>query len=197
MIAPEIVVRRGIPERFRFEAAAVYVHAFRRKLERMAGTSHRVVIALGHQLDLDLAVAAYTEDELLGLAGFYHGGRHFGVPRLQTCVRDLGLIRGLLLYLNLRLFLRSDSSEDLVMDGIAVSAAWQGKGIGTRLLNAVFDAAREHGYRSVCLGVADTNPDARRLYERAGFVAYRVSRYPLADWLLGFSSVVYMRKPIT
>lgn len=192
----ETVVQRGVPERFRREAAEIYMGAFRRKLERLAGCSDGVASALAHQLDLDMAVAAFTPERLLGLAGFCHAGRQLGVPNLATCVREVGLVRGILLFINLWLFLRRGGAHELVMDGIAVRAEARGQGVGTRLLDAVTAVAREHRCLWVSLGVADTNPDARRLYERAGFVAVRTVRYPLVHWLFGFSEVTYLRKPV-
>ena len=52
---------------------------------------------------------------------------------------------------------------------IAVAVGARGRGIGTQLLVALVDRARESGHRAVSLSVEPENP-ARRLYERAGFV---------------------------
>ena len=52
---------------------------------------------------------------------------------------------------------------------IAVTDEWRGRGIGTRLLAAVFDLVRERGVRELYLEVRVSNESARRLYERHGF----------------------------
>ena len=57
------------------------------------------------------------------------------------------------------------------MDGICVDAAARGQGVGTRLLNAVKSEAAKRDLGHVRLDVIDTNPKARALYERQGFVA--------------------------
>lgn len=192
-----IVVERGIPERFREAAAAIFVEAFQAKIQRLAGTSEGTVQAVADQLDLDMAMAAFTPDRLLGIAGFFHEGRHFGNPRPGPCIRRLGLLRGLLLYLNVWLFVRSAGRPgEFVMDGIAVTADARGRGIGKRLLDAITDFARGHGYHCVSLGVADTNPRARELYVREGFIPVRTVQYPLANGLFGLSAVTFMRKPL-
>jgi mycothiol synthase len=58
---------------------------------------------------------------------------------------------------------------------LAVDPAHQGKGLGKRLLNAVFAAAQG---RTVTLNVASDNPSAVKLYERVGMrQAWRVDDY--------------------
>jgi ribosomal protein S18 acetylase RimI-like enzyme len=44
-----------------------------------------------------------------------------------------------------------------------------GEGIGSRLIEVVAARAAELGATSVSLWVADSNPGARRVYERLGF----------------------------
>jgi ribosomal protein S18 acetylase RimI-like enzyme len=55
------------------------------------------------------------------------------------------------------------------LEAAAVARPFQRRGIGTSLVRAVESLAAEQGYRSVELGVEDSNPDARRLYERLGY----------------------------
>ena len=45
----------------------------------------------------------------------------------------------------------------------------RGRGLGTRLIEAVCDHARSRGARALRLAVAHQHPDARRLYDRLGF----------------------------
>jgi ribosomal protein S18 acetylase RimI-like enzyme len=52
---------------------------------------------------------------------------------------------------------------------IAVASESRGRGVGSRLLDALVDVARGGGHRAVSLSVEPDNP-ARRLYQRAGFV---------------------------
>ena len=53
--------------------------------------------------------------------------------------------------------------------GIAVDEGWRGRGIGTSLMRAVEAWARDRGFDTLELDVADPNGDARRLYERLGY----------------------------
>lgn len=70
------------------------------------------------------------------------------------------------------------------MDGIAVKQDMRGKGIGTKLLDELKQYARDNGFSSIRLDVIDTNPAARRLYERQGFVLTRTGYFG------------YLRKPL-
>lgn len=56
---------------------------------------------------------------------------------------------------------------------IGVDETSQGKGIGTALIQAVKDAAKVRGCRSVQLDVWEFNKGALRFYEKLGFVTLR------------------------
>lgn len=49
------------------------------------------------------------------------------------------------------------------------------------------------GYCALRLDVIDTNPVARRLYERVGFQPVRTERFPYMKWLLGFAAATQMQ----
>ncbi len=48
---------------------------------------------------------------------------------------------------------------------------YQGRGIGTRLLEQVMDELMEKGYREFTVGVEDDNDRARHMYQKQGFIA--------------------------
>lgn len=59
----------------------------------------------------------------------------------------------------------------------------RGEGVGTALIVGSERRAMECGHRCIAVGVADDNPDARRLYERLGYRLtgiFDVSEY---DWM--------------
>ena len=51
----------------------------------------------------------------------------------------------------------------------AVTPAAQGHGIGTALMHAAEELVCSRGFAAIVLGVEDSNPRARRLYERLGY----------------------------
>ena len=64
---------------------------------------------------------------------------------------------------------------------MGVVAAERGRGIGTRLLRAIIEAARGRGVRALSLSVEDGNP-AARMYRAAGFAT--VARKGNSDTML-------------
>jgi GNAT superfamily N-acetyltransferase len=55
------------------------------------------------------------------------------------------------------------------LNSIAVLPEYRSQGIGTRLIAAAEEMARERGFREVCVGVNTENTRARSLYERLGY----------------------------
>jgi ribosomal protein S18 acetylase RimI-like enzyme len=61
-------------------------------------------------------------------------------------------------------------AEDVPGLGLGVLPAFRRHGVGTALLAATVELAREQGARTVSLSLSERNAAARRLYDRAGFV---------------------------
>ena len=63
--------------------------------------------------------------------------------------------------------------------GMAVARAWRGRGVGSALIAAAIDAAREDGFHKLSLSVFAHNDAAIALYRKFGFVeeGRRVKHY--------------------
>lgn len=57
-----------------------------------------------------------------------------------------------------------------LLNHLEVAAPWQRRGIGTALVHACEQAALARGHDVLLLGVGLDNPDAKRLYERLGYL---------------------------
>ena len=65
--------------------------------------------------------------------------------------------------------------------GIAVRDDFQGKHVGTFIIENIFDFLKSNGYGGLFLRTAQTNFKAQRLYERRGFE--RVGVHPSGEFL--------------
>jgi ribosomal protein S18 acetylase RimI-like enzyme len=117
----------------------------------------------------------------------------------RQLISQLGFIRGNRAAILFSLYERKPVPGELLMDGIAVASKMRGKGIGTRLLEELIAHARREQFEQIRLDVIDTNPQARKLYERNGFVETKTEHFGYLRWLLGFgasTTMVYKLPPI-
>lgn len=183
----------GLPDHLRKDAARLYWLAFGGKLGRVLGPDHKALALLDMVMRNDhVIVALSADDALLGLVGFkspdgaFAGGgfadlRHiFGLPGASWRAAILWLLE------------RDLDNDRFLMDGICVSEAARGQGVGTALLDAICAEGRKRGYPAVRLDVIDVNPRARALYERQGFVPTRTSQLGMLRWVFGFSAATTM-----
>ena len=78
--------------------------------------------------------------------------------------------------------------DEIHINNVAVLPDLRGQGLGTALMNRVFEEARRLGARRATLEVRASNQGARRLYERLGFYAAGTRRHyytnPVEDALI-------------
>lgn len=65
---------------------------------------------------------------------------------------------------------RANGSTHAYLYSLQVMSLFQGKGIGTRLIDAAEALLRQRGFAVVSIAVAKDNPRAQALYERLGYV---------------------------
>lgn len=77
--------------------------------------------------------------------------------------------------------------------GISIDREYWNLGIGTELLSACIDCAREAGYEQLELNVVAENRTAIAMYEKAGFVEYGRNPLGFKSRTSKYQEVVYMR----
>lgn len=191
-----ILIQRGIPAHLRHRAAEVYDDAFANKLGTFLGTRPQRVAILEESFASDYAFVALSEGDLVGIAGFHAAEGQLLDIGFGALRRHLGWMGAFWAAGMGSLFTRTPQREQLLMDGIAVDARMRGKGVGSLLLDAITQHAQAHGFHAVALDVINTNPDARRLYERKGFRVVKTSEYGWLTAGAGFTSSTSMIKPV-
>ena len=198
MAEHEIDYIRGIPEAFRYDAARLYDAAFGDKFAVTVPRRSARIELIAQSLRQHYAVAAVDNGRLVGLVGFHTAeGSLTGGMSYSRCVSTLGPIRGTWAALVLSLYRRTPGVGQLLLDGIAVLPSSRGRGVGTRLLTILDDIAYSEGYEQLRLDVVDTNPGARRLYERNGFSATQTVRFGYLRPILGFGASTTMVRRVS
>ncbi len=188
----QFAVQRDLPDGHADEAAELYWEAFGRKLGLALGPKERGVAFIAAHLNRDRAVAVLNGAQLVGVAGFHHLSRGFVGGELRDLLASYGRIAGVARGALLATLERPRRPGELLMDGIAVHPDHRSKGIGRLLLSEIARAARELGYSTIRIDVVDTNPRARRLYEREGFIATSTYTLPLLRRVMGFGAATTM-----
>ena len=186
----------GFAEQHRPKAAQLYYTAFRQKLHPIFRDENRALQVLEQSLDPSYAIAATLNNELVGIAGFHDKQGNLLDIRPSNMTRTFGFFGGWVRLLALSIFRRTPNATTLLMDGIVVDSTMRGGGVGSQLLDAIIEHAQAQHYEQVRLDVVDTNPRARQLYERKGFVATDTQRYPYLKQIFGFSGATTMLKTI-
>lgn len=190
-----ITIRLGVPEDQIEAATALYCEAFREKLVPFLGPVERAARFLSQGLVPERAFVALDRGAVVGLAGFKQAKKGLFEPSVGRFFQEYGWSAPLRL-LGLALLERDEEPGCLLMDGIAVAASARGQGIGTRLLEAIEAHARASGSDAIRLDVIDSNPGARRLYERFGFEARETTDIGPFRLLFPFKRSTEMRKDL-
>lgn len=183
----------GFQDHERAEIAALYWQAFAAKLRVPMGPEAKALRFLQGALDPDFALVARDGDgKVAGVAGF----KTSEGALIGGGLRDLAQVYGwpsTLWRAPILALVERDLAEDvLLMDGICVAANARGQGLGTALLNAIKETAAARGLSSVRLDVIDSNPRARALYEREGFVVTGTENLGPLALIFGFRSSAKM-----
>lgn len=192
-----IIYQQGFADELRTQAARLYDEAFRQKLRPAIKDDEARVEILAAGLEPSRSIAAIAGAELVGLAGFHDaGGALTSGITLGSIRHRIGFLRAIRAIAILGLLDRKPGTGELLMDGIVVRSDHRGRGIGSNLFAQLEQYCRSHDYKSIRLDVVDTNPDARRLYERLGFKAVKTEHTPYMKWM-GFTGSTTMAKSVT
>ncbi|PJI86425.1 acetyltransferase (GNAT) family protein [Yoonia maricola] len=190
-------ITTGIPQKDREEAAALYWNAFGEKLGFTLGPKYQAMMFVRSVLRPDHGICAHDDEgKLLGIAGFKtnHGSlvggdfkdlrRIYGWTSAAVRISLLGLLE------------RDVENERFLMDGLFVAPEARGRGVGTALLDAVANEAKQRGYTQVRLDVVDTNPRAKALYRHVGFKELKTVKIGLMRHIFGFSASTTMVRDV-
>jgi len=190
-------IEAGLRSQHRNLAARGYWRAFSRKLRYPLGPEAKAVAFIERVIDPGHAISAVSQNgDFLGVAGFKSPEGAFIGGGFRDLAASFGWIGAIFRGLLISTLERDCEPGTLLMDGIFVEPHARGMGIGKALLKAIETRAASMGLHHVRLDVIDTNPRARALYEREGFVEKSVESLGPLSPVFGFSTATQMTKPV-
>lgn len=192
-----MIITPGFEDHERTTIAAMYWVAFGPKLNTVMGPKGRAQAFITTVLDPTHALCARDSDgTLLGVVGFKTYDSALVGGTWRDLARHYGWLSSVWRIALIALLERSTDNDRFLMDGIFVRDEARGRGVGTALLNAICDEARTRGYRQIRLDVIDTNPRAKALYQRTGFVVTDTQTLGPLRHIFGFKSADTMVKSL-
>lgn len=188
-----------LPPELNMPAARLFVRGFHDKIRPIFGDAERSRRFVAANLDPRYCLAALSEQGLVGILGVQTQGDGFLNVKREAMVTEYGWIRGSIKFTIYHRLSQVDAADEWYVDGLVVAEGMRGQGIGTGLLDLFERTARERGATMVSLDVVDTNPRAKALYERHGFMATKeTSIRPFNRvFRLPYAAMTRMIKPLT
>lgn len=178
------------------DSAALYLSALADKLVPVYGVGPRARHALARGLNRHMCICAVENDRLVGILGIKTEAEGFMDVRLSTLQPFYGIIGSLWRLALLSFLEHAPTAGEAYIDGVAVSPAYRGKGVGTGLIAALERWAIGRGLSMIRLEVVKTNPRAEKLYRHLGFEAVQARTVWPMGTLFGFRSSKVMIKSL-
>ncbi len=193
-----MIVSKKLPEKHKSSAVDLLLNALGDKFTPILGKNNKAKQLLVLSINIDNCLSVKNETGLLGFLAFQTNGASFLNPKLRTIISVYGLLGGIKKAIGLSLLKHKTKPNEIYIEAVAVNELCRGKGIGTKLLDALFVFSKEKGYKTITLEVIDTNLRAIELYEKIGFKIVKQKNISpinkLIDW--SFNEVFLMKKNI-
>jgi ribosomal protein S18 acetylase RimI-like enzyme len=190
-----IWVGHGLRPEHRAPAAQLYWQAFGGKLGRVMGPEAKALRFIERVMSDRHVISAFdSTGQLVGVIGFRtHGGSFVGGDR-SDLVAVYGRFGAAWRNACLAVLATDQEASVMIVDGLAVSSAARGAGVGAALIEALCIEARARGFRELRLDVVGENLRARALYERMGFQVQNRSTSRLTALIFGFHTAFVMAR---
>jgi len=191
-----IAIFDHLPEAHVPAGVCLYYTVLEAKLGPVFGPLDPALAVLPGSIHPARCLVALADGLLVGILGIHDQEGSFLAPSYGTMIRHYGQISGTFRTMLLMLLDSKVAPGDLYLDGIAVAPAHRGQGIGTGLIAAFENRARDNGFATVSLEVIDTNSRARQLYSRLGYQEVATHSMGPFSRLFGFRTTCRMSKII-
>ena len=177
-------------------AVEIFYEAFERKIAALMKPKKSAIKVHRSAFKPEMAFYAESKGSIVGLAGLNYRNKsflEFNYSDLRKAFNPFKCI----FYFFIFKFSKPKIKKDVVrLEALAVDKTCRSKGVGTLLIKKVFNFARDNGFKEVLLEVVDTNPRAKVLYERLGFIQKKKVKFYFFTRKAGFSSEYVMSRSV-
>lgn len=176
------------------EAITIFVSSFKH-LFTFAKKEEELIELFMSACDKDQCYAYIEKHKVLGFLGVGTNEKTALNFPADVCIRLFGKTKGNIISKQLQKACAKivvQNSSDIYIDYLATDPNSRGLGIGTKMLEFVFLMPQ---YQNCYIEVLEKNYNAKRLYEKMGFAAYKKS-FNLTIFLQGQGNPIKMKKAI-
>lgn len=187
------IIRHGVAQGQRAQAARLYWQAFGGKLGAVMGPEPKAMEFIERVMSPDHVISASDEaGALLGVIGYRTARGSFVGGRMSDLIAVYGRFGAWWRGHALGVLAEDLEVGTITVDGLAVAEGARGAGVGAALVEALSREATMRGFVRLRLDVIGENLRARALYDRLGFevVGRRESR--LKALIFGYRSSITM-----
>lgn len=184
------------------QAARLYFKAFPKKFHFLwifTKDERRGAKVLTRSLKFYNGFYALWGDRVMGFIGLEKGDDYYAPLSFQSLRSAFPRFSALWRFIAYKIYrlVHGETSTDVIhIDPLVVAEQSRGLGIGSALLDKTFEHARKLGKKKVILEVVDTNPLAKKLYERKGFQVVKKEYLGLLTKRAGFQALYHMEKEV-
>jgi ribosomal protein S18 acetylase RimI-like enzyme len=193
---PEILITNKVNDEQFGQALEIYYNAFEQKIRPLFKPKEKAIRIYSHAIHPNRVYYALENRKAVGIIGLQYDDLDFLIYRFDFIKKQYSFFRGLYLYIILNITKMKLEEYTIRIDSIAVDDQCRGQGIGKILINKAIDIAKNRGFKEIILEVVNTNPRAKKLYEKMGFKEKKHKKFYFLTRSFGFSSFYVMSMKI-
>lgn len=198
----EIIITSTISDIQKNQVARMFHQAFLKKFSTLwlfTKDEEKAAAILCESIHFQDGLYAVQNGKVIGFVGLETGKRFYTQFKFSSFLKVFhtpSAVWRSIAYGIYRLFHGKTGNDVVHIDPIVVTSEARGLGVGTKLLEAVSLYAEKRHRRKVVLEVVDTNPRAKKLYEKMGFRVVQEENTGVLTSQAGFKRVIHMEKRI-
>ena len=192
-LVENIKIIRNLPESSKIRASELVYEAFQKKINSVIKEKEKAIRIITKSINYSAGFYAVYENSLVGIAGTQSKGNRFIKVKFSYFHEEYEFFKALIkkIYFNFD-SIGTIKNDELELTALSVQKEMRSRKIGTKLINSIILYAKNNGYKKVILTVVDTNPLAKKLYEKIGFNKHKTKKYGFLTRSAGFKEVTHM-----